>query len=49
MNEYRPGKFQYLPMVIKNLMIINGLVWLVQITLLNRYGYDLSRLFALHY
>jgi len=49
MNEYRPGKFQYLPLVIKNLMIINGLVWLVQITLLNRFDYDLSRLFALHY
>ncbi|RFS23298.1 rhomboid family intramembrane serine protease [Chitinophaga silvatica] len=49
MNEYRPGKFQYLPLVIKNLMIINGLVWLVQITLLNRFGYDLSRMFGLHY
>jgi membrane associated rhomboid family serine protease len=49
MNEYRPGKFQFLPLVIKNLMIINGLVWLVQITLLKRYDYDLSRLFALHY
>ncbi|MBO9727213.1 MAG: rhomboid family intramembrane serine protease [Chitinophaga sp.] len=49
MNDYRPGKFQYLPLVIKNLMIINGLVWLVQITLLKRYDYDMSRLFALHY
>ncbi|MBS0025747.1 rhomboid family intramembrane serine protease [Chitinophaga sp. 22321] len=49
MNEYRPGKFQYLPMVIKNLMIINGLIWLVQLTLLNRFDYDLSRLFGLHY
>lgn len=49
MNEYRPGKFQYLPMVIKNLMIINGLVWLVQVTLLSKFDYDLSRLFALHY
>lgn len=49
MNEYRPGKFQLLPLVIKNLMIINGLVWLVQITLLNRFNYDMSRLFALHY
>ncbi|PSL49187.1 rhomboid family protein [Chitinophaga niastensis] len=49
MNEYRPGKFQYLPLVIKNLMIINALVWLVQVTLLGKYDYDLSRLFALHY
>lgn len=49
MNEYRPGKFQFLPLVIKNLMIINGLVWLVQVTLLKRYGYDMNDLFALHY
>lgn len=49
MNEYRPGKFQYLPLVIKNLMIINGLVWLVQFTLLKRFDYDLSRLMGLHY
>jgi membrane associated rhomboid family serine protease len=49
MNEYRPGKFQYLPLVIKNLMIINGLVWLVQLTLANRFDYDLSHMFGLHY
>ncbi|NSL89555.1 rhomboid family intramembrane serine protease [Chitinophaga solisilvae] len=49
MNEYRPGKFQFLPLVIKNLMIINGLVWLVQMTLLKKYGYDMNDLFALHY
>lgn len=30
-------------------MIINGLVWLTQITLLKMYGYDMSSLFALHY
>ncbi|WP_143308451.1 rhomboid family intramembrane serine protease [Chitinophaga vietnamensis] len=48
MNEYRPGRFQFLPLVIKNLLIINGLVWLLEITLL-KFGYDLSNLFALHY
>jgi membrane associated rhomboid family serine protease len=47
-SEIRPGRFQVLPVVIKNLIIINGLVWLAQITV----GQDLLRmedLFALHY
>jgi membrane associated rhomboid family serine protease len=30
--DLRPGSFQVLPIVIKNLLIINGLVWLAQIT-----------------
>lgn len=49
MSEFRPGRFQMLPLVIKNLLIINGLVYLAQVTLGNMYGYDLSTLFALHY
>lgn len=49
MSEFRPGRFQILPLVIKNLLILNGLVYLAQITLLNMYGYDLSNMFALHY
>lgn len=49
MSEFRPGRFQMLPLVIKNLLIINGLVYLAQITLGSMYGYDLSTLFALHY
>ncbi|MFN5480495.1 MAG: rhomboid family intramembrane serine protease [Chitinophagaceae bacterium] len=47
-SEIRPGRFQVLPVVIKNLIIINGLVWLAQITV----GQDLlgmEDLFALHY
>lgn len=47
-SEIRPGRFQVLPAVIKNLIIINALVWLAQITV----GQDLlsmEDLFALHH
>jgi membrane associated rhomboid family serine protease len=47
-SEIRPGRFQVLPVVIKNLIIINSLVWLAQITI----GHDLlsvENLFALHH
>jgi len=47
-SEIRPGRFQVLPVVIKNLIIINALVWLAQITI----GSDLlsiEDLFALHH
>ncbi|HMP92941.1 MAG TPA: rhomboid family intramembrane serine protease, partial [Phnomibacter sp.] len=33
MTEFRPGSFQILPVIIKNLIIINALVFLAQITL----------------
>lgn len=49
MNEFRPGRFEILPMVIKNLLIINGLVYLAQITLQPMTGDKLTDLFALHY
>ena len=47
-SEIRPGRFQVLPVVIKNLIIINALVWLAQVTI----GTDLlsiENLFALHH
>lgn len=49
MSEFRPGRFQLLPLVIKNLLIINGLVFLAQETLSNLYGYQMEDLFGLHY
>ncbi len=49
MSEFRPGRFQMLPLVIKNLLIINGLVFLAQLTLEKMYGYRLENLFGLHY
>lgn len=47
-SEIRPGRFQVLPVIIKNLIIINSLVWLAQITI----GQDLipmEKIFALHH
>jgi membrane associated rhomboid family serine protease len=44
----RPGGFSVLPVVVKNLLIINGLVWLAQVTI----GKDLivmEDVFALHF
>ncbi|MEY3351439.1 MAG: hypothetical protein RIQ50_1550, partial [Bacteroidota bacterium] len=49
-SEIRPGRFQVLPVVIKNLIIINGLVWLAQITIgQDKELVDMEKLFALHY
>lgn len=46
MTEFRPGRFEILPTIIKNLLIINGLVFLAQITLGNQLPLD--DWFALH-
>lgn len=57
MTEFRPGSFQILPVVIKNLLIINGLVFLAQLTidglapggqLVPKVGH-VADLFALHH
>ena len=44
---YRPGNFNELPVVVKNLLIINGLLFLATISLSNL-GIDLVKIFALH-
>ncbi|MGX5818267.1 rhomboid family intramembrane serine protease [Chitinophaga lutea] len=49
MNEYRPGGLRLLPLVIKNLLIINGLMFLADITLDNLYGIKLADTLGLHY
>ena len=46
MTEFRPTRFQVLPSVIKNLIIINGLVFLAQNTIGTQLNFD--DLFALH-
>jgi len=46
MAEIRPTRFQILPVVIKNLLIINTLVFLAQVIL--RQEFDIDRYFALH-
>ena len=49
MREFRPGGFQILPLIIKNLIIINVLVFITQQTVENSSNPDLMNdLFALH-
>jgi membrane associated rhomboid family serine protease len=47
-SDFRPGRFQVLPPIVKNLLILNGLIWLAQITI-GRNMIDIEGLFALHY
>ena len=57
MTQFRPGSFQILPVVIKNLLIINGLVFLAQLTIdgigaggdLEAKIGPIANLFALHH
>jgi membrane associated rhomboid family serine protease len=49
MSEFRPGGFQILPPIVKNLIIINVLVFLAQWVSESVFHYQLEILFALHY
>jgi membrane associated rhomboid family serine protease len=46
--QYSPTGFTLLPPVVKNLLIINGLVFLATISLSN-YGFDIEKMFGLYY
>jgi len=48
MTDFRPGRFQVLPPVVKNLIIINVLVVIVQF-MLGRVGINLGNYLGLHY
>lgn len=48
MTEFRPGGFQLIPTVIKNLIIINCLIFLAQYSLGNTINFKMEDLFALH-
>jgi membrane associated rhomboid family serine protease len=47
--EYRPSKFQILPPVVKNLLIINGIMFLASKVLYLKFDIDLSDTLGLHY
>ncbi len=47
--QYRPNKFSYLPLVVKNLLIINGLFFLATLVLKEQFGIDLEERLGLHY
>ncbi|MBI2729879.1 MAG: rhomboid family intramembrane serine protease [Sphingobacteriales bacterium] len=48
MTEFRPGRFEILPMIIKNLLIINALVYFAIITFEGSHGGWITDTFALH-
>jgi membrane associated rhomboid family serine protease len=48
MTEFRPGRFQILPTIVKNLVIINVLVFLAQTVFGDRLGFSFEDVFALH-
>ncbi|MDD3744366.1 MAG: rhomboid family intramembrane serine protease, partial [Lentimicrobiaceae bacterium] len=49
MQQMSPRGFSMLPPVVKNLLIINGLVFLAQLTVENVFRIDLTRLLGMHY
>jgi membrane associated rhomboid family serine protease len=46
--DFRPSRFEILPLIVKNLLIINGLFFLATIVL-GKQGIDLSQWLALHH
>lgn len=48
-NQYRPSGFGYLPVVTKNIIIINVIMYLLTQILLRTQGIDLTAFFGLHY
>ena len=49
MNNFRSSIGGMLPTVTKNLLIINGIIWLAQFVLLRRSEIDLTQFFGLHF
>lgn len=47
-NQYSPTGFSFLPVVVKNLLIINGIMYLADVVL-GRFGIDLSNVLGLHF
>ncbi len=48
-NQYRPGGFQMLPPVIKNLLIINALSFLAYMAIIQVFRIDLNDVLGMHY
>ncbi len=47
--EYRPTSFQILPPVVKNLLIINGIMFLANSVLQSKFGFELSEYLGLYF
>lgn len=48
MQQFRPGRFEVLPLVIKNIIIINVLVFIAQQTFAKSEVFNMENIFALH-
>jgi membrane associated rhomboid family serine protease len=48
-NQYSPAGFKLLPPVVKNLLIINGLLYLATVSFESAFGIDLVRFLGLYY
>lgn len=49
MSNFRLSGFSILPTVVKNLLIINGLCFLINVVVESRYGYSLNSMLGLYY
>lgn len=49
MQQFRPSRFDVLPTIVKNLLIINGLMYLATSVLESQFGMNITRMMALHY
>ena len=49
MTQFQPTGFKVLPTVVKNLLIINGLLFLATITFGSTFNIDLTKIFGLHF
>ena len=47
-NQYSPTGFSFLPVVVKNLLIINGILFLADVVMA-RFGIDLGNILGLHF
>lgn len=47
--EFRPTRFQILPPVVKNLLIINGILFLATVVFADKFDLDLTRYLGLHF
>jgi|SRR5688572_4555033 len=47
--QFRPSSFNFLPVAIKNLLIINAILWLAENVFSNQLGFSFNQTFGLYY
>ncbi len=47
--QYRPNSFSILPVAVKNLLIINGILWLANTVFVEQLGLSVNQLFGLYF